>query len=78
MAAHRCATMPVGCCPARAPRAVDPMAHGALRAELPAGVARLHLPARSTRSPVRYSLASVADTAAITGGAVSPEAREMR
>ncbi|WP_371591690.1 hypothetical protein [Streptomyces virginiae] len=51
--------------------------HGALRAELPAGVARLHLPARSTRSPIRYSLAPVADTAVITHGeALSLEARE--
>ncbi|MEU8942147.1 hypothetical protein OG590_34880 [Streptomyces goshikiensis] len=30
--------------------------YGAQRAELPAGVARLHLPARSTRSPIPYSL----------------------
>ncbi|MFF4583866.1 hypothetical protein ACFY15_36845 [Streptomyces sp. NPDC001373] len=51
--------------------------HGALRAELPAGVARLHLPARSTRSPIRYSLAPVTENAAITHGeAVSREARE--
>ncbi|MET7305036.1 hypothetical protein [Embleya sp. NPDC005575] len=51
--------------------------HGALRAELPAGVARLHLPARSTRSPVRYSLMAVTDTAAITlGEAVTADARE--
>ncbi|GHF27480.1 hypothetical protein GCM10010218_05560 [Streptomyces mashuensis] len=50
--------------------------HGALRAELPAGVARLHLPARSSRSPVRYSLAPVTGTAAITlGEAVTPKAR---
>ncbi|MFE9636929.1 hypothetical protein [Streptomyces sp. NPDC006463] len=51
--------------------------HGALRAELPAGVARLHLPARSTRSTIRFSLAQVTDTAVITHGqAVSLEARE--
>ncbi|MFI0742741.1 hypothetical protein ACH4PU_32365 [Streptomyces sp. NPDC021100] len=50
--------------------------HGALRAELPAGVARLHLPTRSSRSPLRYSLASVTGTEAITvGPAVTPEAR---
>ncbi|MFJ9714004.1 hypothetical protein [Streptomyces sp. NPDC101234] len=50
--------------------------HGALRAHVPAGVARLHLPTRSSRSPVRYSLAPLAATASITlGGAVTPEAR---
>ncbi|MFI1741984.1 hypothetical protein [Streptomyces sioyaensis] len=50
--------------------------HGALRAELPAGVARLHLPARSSRSPVRYSLPPVTDAAAITfGEAITPEAQ---
>ncbi|MFI8880242.1 hypothetical protein [Streptomyces sp. NPDC055243] len=50
--------------------------HGALRAELPAGVARLHLPTRSSKSPLRYSLATVTGTEAITTGrAVSPEAR---
>lgn len=50
--------------------------HGALRAKLPAGVARLHLPTQSCSSPVRYSLAPVADTAAITmGKGVTPEAR---
>lgn len=50
--------------------------HGALRAELPAGVARLHMPARSSKSPILYSLAPVADTEAITlGPAVTPEAR---
>lgn len=50
--------------------------HGALRAELPAGVARLHLPARSSRSPVRYSLTPVTPAAAIDCGlAVTPEAR---
>ena len=50
--------------------------HGALRAELPPGVARLHLPSRSSRSPIRYSLTHVPGTAAITvGGAVTPEAR---
>ncbi|MGG7574088.1 hypothetical protein [Streptomyces sirii] len=51
--------------------------HGALRTELPAGVARLHLPTWSSRSPVRYSLPPVTGTAAITlGEAVTPEARE--
>ncbi|MEW1640343.1 hypothetical protein AB0469_40625 [Streptomyces sp. NPDC093801] len=51
--------------------------HGALHAELPAGVARLHLPGKATRSPVRYSLAPVTDSAAITcGKPVSAEARE--
>jgi hypothetical protein len=50
--------------------------HGALRAELPAGVARLHLPTQSSRSPVRYALTPVTGTAAITlGQAVTPEAR---
>ncbi|MFI1652740.1 hypothetical protein ACH4XT_38225 [Streptomyces avidinii] len=50
--------------------------HGALRAELPDGVARLYLPTRSSRSPVRYSLAPVTGTAAITAGeAVTREAR---
>ena len=50
--------------------------YGTLRAEPPAGVARLHLPTRSSRSPVRYSLAPVTGTAAITlGEAVTPEAR---
>ena len=50
--------------------------HGALRAELPPGVARLHLPTRSSRSPVRYSLAPVTDAATITlGETVTPEAR---
>ncbi|WP_424863981.1 hypothetical protein [Streptomyces sp. MMS24-I29] len=50
--------------------------HGALRAELPAGVARLHLPTRSSKSPLRYSLAPVTGTEAITlGPAVTPEAR---
>jgi hypothetical protein len=50
--------------------------HGTLRAELPAGVARLHLPTRSSRSPVRYSLTQIIDTAAITvGGAGTSEAR---
>ncbi|MER5549758.1 hypothetical protein ABT072_47050, partial [Streptomyces sp. NPDC002589] len=50
--------------------------HGALRAQLPAGVARLHLPTRSSRSPMRYSMVSLPDTAAITlGEAVTPEAR---
>ncbi|MFD6183593.1 hypothetical protein [Streptomyces goshikiensis] len=51
--------------------------HGAPHAELPAGVARLHLPTRATRSPIRYTLASVDDTAAITcGEPVYPEALE--
>ncbi|MFK0202074.1 hypothetical protein [Streptomyces lavendulae] len=51
--------------------------HGAVRAELPAGVARLRLPTRATRSPIRYSLAAVSGTAAITcGETVSLEARE--
>lgn len=50
--------------------------HGALRAELPAGVARLHLPSRSSRSPVRYTLAPVTDTAAIALG--RPVTREDR
>lgn len=50
--------------------------HGALRAELPAGVARLHLPTRSSRSPIRYSLHPVTNAATITAsGAVTPEAR---
>ncbi|MFD5067602.1 hypothetical protein ACFWNC_06595 [Streptomyces sp. NPDC058369] len=50
--------------------------HGALRAELPAGVARLHLPTRSSRAPLRYSLAPVTGTEAITlGPAVTPEDR---
>ncbi|MDQ1019947.1 hypothetical protein [Streptomyces afghaniensis] len=50
--------------------------HGALRAELPAGVARLHLPSRSSRSPIRYSLKHVPGTATIAvGGNVTPEAR---
>ncbi|WP_328842920.1 hypothetical protein [Streptomyces sp. NBC_00258] len=50
--------------------------HGALRVELPAGVTRLHLPTRSSHSPVRYSLAPVARTAAITlGEAVTPKER---
>ncbi|MFH8670205.1 hypothetical protein ACH4F3_35795 [Streptomyces anulatus] len=50
--------------------------HGTLRAEVAPGVARLHLPGRSTRSPVRYSMAPVATAAAITtGGPVTPEAR---
>jgi hypothetical protein len=50
--------------------------YGTPRAELPAGVARLHLPSRSSRSPVRYSLTPVTDTAAITlGEAVTLEAR---
>ncbi|MEU9279982.1 hypothetical protein [Streptomyces sp. NPDC048341] len=50
--------------------------HGAVRAELPAGVARLHLPTRSSRSPVRYSLTTVTGAAAITfGEAVTPEAQ---
>ncbi|MGZ9928684.1 hypothetical protein ACXNSR_02210 [Streptomyces sp. NC-S4] len=49
--------------------------HGALRAELPAGVARLRLPTRATRSPIRYTLAPLGDTAAITcGEPVSAEA----
>ncbi|MFI8794209.1 hypothetical protein [Streptomyces sp. NPDC055105] len=48
--------------------------HGALRAELPAGVARLHLPSRRTRSPARYSLSPVTGTEAITfGGPLTPE-----
>ncbi|MQT05110.1 hypothetical protein FF041_34735 [Streptomyces jumonjinensis] len=51
--------------------------HGALRAEVPAGVARLHLPTRSTRSPLRYTLAPVTGAAAVTfGGPVPPEAQE--
>ncbi|MFE2141535.1 hypothetical protein ACFXA3_07225 [Streptomyces sp. NPDC059456] len=51
--------------------------HGALRAELPDGVARLHLPSRTTRTPIRYSMAPVTDSAAITcGNPVSPEAHE--
>lgn len=50
--------------------------HGALRAELPAGVARLHLPTRSSRSPLRYSLTPITNMAAITlGEAITPEAR---
>ncbi|WP_329467924.1 hypothetical protein [Streptomyces sp. NBC_01431] len=44
--------------------------HGALRSELPAGVARLHLPTRASKSPQRYSLAPVAGTEAITLGQV--------
>ncbi|MFE7329251.1 hypothetical protein ACFU8W_30550 [Streptomyces sp. NPDC057565] len=49
--------------------------HGALRAELPAGVARLYLPTQPSRSPVRYSLKPVTSTAAITlGETVIPEA----
>ncbi|MCX4666495.1 hypothetical protein OG453_07405 [Streptomyces sp. NBC_01381] len=51
--------------------------HGTLRTDLPAGVARLHLPTRSSRSPVRYSLAPVTTAAGITlGEAVTAEARE--
>ncbi|MFJ5026131.1 hypothetical protein [Streptomyces goshikiensis] len=51
--------------------------HGAVRADLPAGVARLRLPTRATRSPIRYSLAAVGDTAVITRGEpVSPEDQE--
>lgn len=50
--------------------------HGAMRPELPAVVARLHLPTQSSRSPVRYPLAPVTSTAVITlGDAVTPEAR---
>ena len=49
--------------------------HGALRAELPAGVARLHLPTRSSRSPARYSLTPVTSAAIALGEAVTPEAR---
>lgn len=50
--------------------------HGQLRAELPPGVARLHLPTRSRRAPFRYSLDPVTGTEAITvGAAVTPEAR---
>ncbi len=51
--------------------------HGEPRTELPAGVARLHLPTQSSRTPVRYSLAPVTSTAAITiGEPVTPEARK--
>lgn len=50
--------------------------HGAPRAGLPAGVARLHLPARSRKSPLGYSLLPVSGIEAITlGPAVTPEAR---
>ncbi|MEU0984464.1 hypothetical protein ABZ488_35250 [Streptomyces griseus] len=50
--------------------------HGALRAELPAGVARLHLPTRSSKSPLRYSLAPMVGTEVIARGpAVTSEAR---
>ncbi|OKJ10537.1 hypothetical protein AMK21_30050 [Streptomyces sp. CB00316] len=51
--------------------------HGALRADVAAGVARLHLPGRSTRSPVRYSMPTVTAAAAITtGGTVPLESQE--
>ncbi|MGW4806278.1 hypothetical protein [Kitasatospora sp. NPDC004272] len=51
--------------------------HGALRTELPAGVARLHLPARSTRPPARYFLDPVDSEPAVTfGGPVTAEAQE--
>ncbi|MFD3720083.1 hypothetical protein [Streptomyces sp. NPDC058674] len=51
--------------------------HGPVRAELPAGVARLRLPTRTTRSPIRYTLTAVDDTAAITcGEPVCPGALE--
>ncbi|MFB6578770.1 hypothetical protein ACFCYC_15360 [Streptomyces sp. NPDC056402] len=51
--------------------------HGAVRAELPAGIARLHPPTQSTRSPTQYSLTPVTDTTVITHGqAVSLKARE--
>lgn len=47
-----------------------------MRAHLPAGVACLHLPTRSSRSPVRYSMAPLTATTSITlGGAVTPEVR---
>ncbi|WP_051966928.1 hypothetical protein [Kitasatospora mediocidica] len=50
--------------------------HGTLRAELPAGVARLHLPARSTRPPARYFLDPVDSAPAVTfGGPVTAEAQ---
>lgn len=50
--------------------------HGALRAELPAGVARLHLLAKDSGPPRRYALPPVAATAAITcGPSVTAEAR---
>ncbi|WP_329529626.1 hypothetical protein [Streptomyces sp. NBC_01462] len=50
--------------------------HGAMRARLPAGVARLHLPTQSSRSPLRYSLTPVTGATAITlGETVTPEAR---
>jgi hypothetical protein len=50
--------------------------HGALRAELPGGVARLHLPTRSSRAPLRYSLNPITSLAAIAlGEAITPEAR---
>ncbi|MFB6560871.1 hypothetical protein ACFCYH_18710 [Streptomyces sp. NPDC056400] len=51
--------------------------HRAVRAELPAGVARLHPPTRSTRSPTRNSLAPDTDTAVTTHShAVSLKAQE--
>ncbi len=50
--------------------------HGTPRAQLPAGVARLHLPTRSSRTPIRYSLAPISGNPAITlGSPVIPEAR---
>ncbi|WP_371606841.1 hypothetical protein OG725_37155 (plasmid) [Streptomyces sp. NBC_01213] len=50
--------------------------HGTLRDDVAAGVARLHLTGRSTRSPARYSMSPVTTTAAITAGEiVTPEAR---
>lgn len=50
--------------------------HGALRTELPPGVARLHLHTRSSRGPVRYSLNPVTRAAPITHGeAVTPDAK---
>jgi len=56
----------------RGRRALWIHSHGALRAELPAGVARPHLPTRSSRTPVRYSFAPVTRTATVTlGGTVT-------
>ncbi|MGW3228749.1 hypothetical protein [Kitasatospora sp. NPDC001095] len=50
--------------------------HGAVRAELPVGVARLRLPTRSNRPPARYSLAPIGAEPAVTfGGPVTLDAQ---
>lgn len=55
--------------------------HGALRTELPAGVARLHLPTRSSKAPLRYDARPVCRPSSVNrlgGHPMNPDLPERR